>query len=231
VITALTVGTAASASDIPAIARIAGSPLAFACYLLATDFLLVRGRLSRALSILTWIGRRHQAELRETTGIGRETDRLAARDWLARNPAGEAEPEAIATVRVRLQVLTEDLDGARETVERLRRDHPDRDLQAGILEASVDLAGGQPFDADALRSQVDRVADAEQRAELAAEVAARIAEGRFTCQGNHLEAMAWAFDRVGARDSGLLLRGYWAPIIVLVLVTVAVLAFLLPVPG
>lgn len=231
VITSLTVGTAASTADIPTIARMAGSPLAFACYLLAVDYLLVRGRLSRTLSILTWIGRRHLAELRDATGIRRETDRVAARDWLARNPAGDRESAAVAAIRVRLQVLIGDLEGARQTVEQLRRAHPDHELQAGILEATVDLAGGQPFDADELRAQADRVPDADQRAALAAEVAARVAEGRFTCQGNHLEAMAWAFDRVGARDSGLLVRAYWAPIVVLVLLTVAVLAFLLPVPG
>jgi hypothetical protein len=226
----ITVGTAASSSDVPAIARVAGSPLAFACYLLGVDYLLVRGRLSRTLSILTWSQRRSLAELRAATGLRRATDRAGAGDWLARNPAGAREPEATAASRVLLQVLTDDLEGARETVQRLRRDHPGLEPEAGLLEATVDLAGGQPFDAGALRAAVDAVADAERRAVLAAEAAERIAEARFTCLGDHLDAMAWAFERVGRRDAGLLLRTYWLPIILLVLVTAGVLAFVLPVP-
>ncbi len=231
VVTWLTVGTAASASDVPVVARIAGSPLAFACYLLVVDYLLVRGRLSRTMAILTWTQRRNLEELRAATGLRRANDRAAARDWLARNPAGDMETGVLAASRARLQLLIGDLDGARQTVADLRRAHPDQLLQVSTLEAAVDLAAGQPFDAAELRADVDRVADADLRAELAAEVAARIAEGRFTCQGDHLDAMAWAFDRVDGRDAGVLRRAYWLPIILLVLVTAGVLAFLLPVPS
>ncbi len=230
VVTLLTVGTAASSADVPVIARIAGSPLAFACYLLVVDYLLVRGRLARTLSILTWTRRRSLSELREATGLRRATDRAAARDWLARNPHGADEPETVAASRVRLQVLAGDLDGARQTVGRLPREDPEQRLRAGVLEAGVNLAAGQPFDAEELRAQVDQVADGDRRAGLAVEVASVIAQGRFTCQGDHIEAMARAFDQVEGRDAGLLLRAYWLPIILLVLVTAAVLAFVVPVP-
>ncbi len=229
IITVVTVGAAQTPEAVPGIARVAGSPIAFACYLLGVDYLLVRGRLARTLSILTWTQRQNLAEFQEATGLRRATDRAAARAWLETHPGDTDEPAAVTANRVPLQVLVGELDGARATVARLPRGDAEGRLRAGILEAMVDLASGKPFDADALRTQVDGIDDPERRAALAAEVASLIAQGRFTCLGDHLDAMAWAFPYVGQRDAGLLLRAYWLPIVVLVLVTAFVIAFLLPV--
>ncbi len=231
VITLATVGGAASADAIPAAARVAGSPLAFAIYLLLVDALLVRGRLSRSLSVLSWIAQRSSAELRQTTGLRRATERAGARRWLAAHPGTDGEPDRVSAVRVELSVALGDPAGARAALDHLRRETPEQALRADLLLAMVDLAAGRPFDAEVLRGQVEGIADPELRADLAARVASRIAEGRFTCQGDHLAAMAWGFPYVGRRDRGLLLRAYWMPLGVLVLITAFALAFLLPAGG
>jgi hypothetical protein len=231
VITLVTVGGAASSDAVPAAARVAGSPLAFAIYLLLVDALLVRGRLSRTLSVLSWIAQRGSAELRQTTGLRRATDRAGARRWLAAHPEMDGEPDAVSAARIELSVALADPAGARVALEHLPRETPEQTLRADLLQATVDLAAGQPFGAEALRAQVEGISDPELRADLAARVAARVAEGRFTCQGDHLAAMAWCFGYVGRRDAGLLLRAYWMPIGILVLVTAFALAFLLPAGG
>ncbi len=231
IITLVVAGGAASSDAVPGVARVAGSPLAFAVYLLVVDALLVRGRLSRALAILSWIGRRSAMQLQQATGLRRATDRSGARRWLAANPVAAGEAEAISEVRIELSMLLGDLPGARSAVANLRRDTPEQALRADIGQATIDLAAGQPFDAEALRGQVDAISDPELRADMAARVAALVAQGRFTCQGDHLEAMAWCVPYVGRRDAGLLLRGYWMPIGLLVLITAFALAFLFPVSG
>jgi hypothetical protein len=228
-ITLVVQGDATSPDEVPAAARAAGSPLVFALILLAVDFLLVRGRLSGAVSMLTWAGRHDAAAIVAVTGLRRPTDRAAARLWLADHPRHDPEAPEVARIRSHLQVLVGDLAGARSTTVALPRGTPADAAWAGVTEASTDLAAGQPFDARALRAAVEALPDGEERARLAAEVAALVAQGRFTCLGDHLAALDWARPLVGRRDAGVIVRGYWLPISVLVIVTALVLSFVFPI--
>jgi len=229
IVTIATVGGASTTAEVPEVARALGSPIVFALILLVVDYLLVRGRLARALAILTWAGRQSAEDLRRVTGMRRTNDRAAARRWLAGHPETDGEPAEVAAWRVYLLVLTDELAAARSTLARLPRATPLDEVRAGTLEASIDLAAGQAFDAGALRSGVERLGNRDQRATLAVEVGALVAQGRYTCQGDHLSAVLWAAPYVGERSAGVLLRGYWLPIAGLVLVTSVVLSLLFPV--
>jgi hypothetical protein len=208
--------------------RLIGSPVALGLILMGTDYLLVRGRLSRTLSMLIWAGKRRLAELRAATGVSRPAHRGAAERWLAAHPRLSDEPPAVTASRVHLQVVAGDLDGARASVASLP-DLSARDaLLKAVLFAQVDLAAGRPFDAADLRARVDHEPDPETRAYMAVEVAALIAQARWTCRGDHLRATDWAAPYVAGRDRGTLLRGYWLPISVLAILSSLALWIVFP---
>jgi hypothetical protein len=211
-----------------AIAHWTGSPIAFAVVLLGVDYLLIRGRLSRAISMLTWAGRMDAEQLRATTGIRRPTDRLAAAAWLGEHPDASTDDPAMAASRVHLQVLIGDLAGARSTVAGLPRGTTQQLALADLLGAQVDVAAGQPFDAGQLRTNVKAITEPDQRAMSAVEAAALIAQARWTCDGDHLAPLQWAAMFVERRDRNTLLKGYWIPITVMALITSLVLAFVFP---
>lgn len=189
-----------------------GSPLLLGLILLVVDYLLIRGRLSRTLSVLVWAGRRGLSDIRATTGVANPNRRSAAAEWLAAHPKPLQEDPVVTASRVHLQVVVGDLDGARASVESLPDlSHSDALLKA-VLGAQVALAAGRPFDAADLRARVDAVRDQELRAYMSAEVGALIAQARWTCGGDHLGPVDWAGPYVAGRDQGTLLRSYWLPV-------------------
>ena len=208
--------------------RLISSPLALGLILLAVDYLLVRGRLARTLSTLIWAGRRALVDLRATTGVTRPADRAAAATWLAEHPVPLDEDPATTASRVHLQVVVGDLDGARASVASLPDLSSADALLKAVLGAQVALAGGQPFAADDLRARVEQEADPETRAYMAVEVAALIAQARWTCRGDHLTPVDWAAPFVAGRDRGTLLRGYWLPVTALAVVSSIVLGIVFP---
>jgi hypothetical protein len=221
----------ASGGSLPAdslLLRVIGSPVVLGLILLGVDYLLVRGRLARTLSTLIWAGKRALVDLRATTGVTRPGDRRAAEQWLAAHPKPVDEPPSVSASRAHLQVVAGDLDGARATVAWLPDLSGSGALLKAVLAAQVELAAGQPFDADDLRSRVEREPDPETRAYMAVEVAALIAQARWTCGGDHLSPVDWAVPFVAARDRGTLLRGYWLPVTALAIVSSLVLWFVFP---
>jgi hypothetical protein len=222
-------GEATSAAEVPAAARWLGSPIAFAILLLAVDVLLVRGPLATAVATLTWAGRADLAEMRAVTGLTRATDRDGARGWLAAHPEAISDTPSVRYWRAHLQVLVGDLDAARATIDGLAADAPEDAALVASLRGQLALAAGAPFDAAGLRRLVEAMPDSDGRAHAAAEAAALIAQARWTCGGDHLATLAWAAPLVGARTRGVLVRSYWVPIGVLVIVTAVVLSFLFPV--
>jgi len=208
--------------------RLIGSPVALGLILLAVDYLLVRGRLARTLSVLIWAGKKALVELRATTGVTRPTDRGVAEQWLAAHPKPIDEPPALTASRAHLQVVADDLQGARASVASLPELSSGDALLRGVLSAQIELAAGQPFDADDLRGRVEREPDPETRAYMAVEVAALIAQARWTCGGDHLGPVDWAAPYVAGRDRGTLLRGYWLPLTALAIVTSLVLGIIFP---
>ena len=180
--------------------RVIGSPVALGVTLLAVDYLLVRGRLARTLSMLIWAGKKALVELRATTGVTRPTDHVVAGD----------------------------LDAARASVASLPDLSSGDALLKAVLGAQIELAAGQPFDADDLRARVERERDPETRAYMAVEVAALIAQARWTCGGDHLSPVDWAARYVAERDRGTLLRGYWLPLSALAIVSSLVLGIVFP---
>ena len=208
--------------------RLIGSPVALGLILLAVDYLLVRGRLARTLSTLIWAGKSALVELRATTGVTRPADRGAAAQWLAAHPKPMDQQPAVTASRAHLQVVVGDLDGARASVASLPDLTSGDSLLKAVLGAQIELAAGQPFDADDLRARVERESDPETRAYMAVEVAALIAQARWTCGGDHLSPTDWAAPYIAGRDRGTLLRGYWLPLIGLALVTSLVLGIIFP---
>ena len=205
-----------------------GSPVALGLILVAVDYLLIRGRLARTLSTLIWAGKRALAELRATTGVTRPADRAVAAQWLAAHPKPLEEDPAVTASRVHLQVVVEDLDGARASVASLPDLNDSDALLKAVLGAQVDLAEGQPFEANDLRARVERERDPETRAYMAVEVAALIAQARWTCGGDHLAPVDWAAPYVGGRDRGTLLRGYWLPVTGLIVFVSLLLGIIFP---
>ena len=208
--------------------RVIGSPVALGVTLLAVDYLLVRGRLARTLSKLIWAGKKALVELRATTGVTRPTDHAAAGRWLAAHPKPADEQPAVTASRAHLQVVAGDLDGAGASVASLPDLRSSDALLKAVLGAQIELAAGQPFDADDLRARVEREPDPETRAYMAVEVAALIAQARWTCGGDHLSPVDWAARYVAERDRGTLLRGYWLPLSALAIVSSLVLGIVFP---
>jgi hypothetical protein len=206
--------------------RLVSSPVALGLILLAVDYLLVRGRLARSLSMLIWAGKRALVELRATTGLTRPTDRGAAEQWLSAHPNPIDEQPAVTASRAHLQVVAGDLHGARASVASLPHLSSGDGLLKAVLGAQIELAAGQPFDADDLRVRVEREPDPETRAYMAVEVAALIAQARWTCGGDDLSPVDWAAPYVAGRDRGTLLRGYWLPLTALAIVTSLVLGII-----
>ena len=237
VLTLLLAGEAPTPASVPEFARWMASPLAFGTVLLAVDWLLVRGRLARSISLVTWAGRRDLQGLRAATGLVRPTDRAGAAHWLGEHREPESESPELLGWRVHLQILVGDYGPAEATIRRLEAAAGESasgesaawTARIAALRAQLALAQGLPFDAEDLRTQVAAIPDPETRAQLAAEVAALIAQARWTCGGDHLGALAWAIPLVGGRDRGTLLRGYWLPIGGLVLITSLVIGLLFPV--
>jgi hypothetical protein len=228
VIVLIVQGGTPSAGGVPPVARWAGSQVAFGIYLLVIDYFLIRGRLATAVSLLTWAGRRGLAALHAATGLRRATDRMAADAWLAAHPHATGESAELRGWRAHLQLLVGDVAAAEETIGSLPRATPEDALRADVQHAQLSLVQGLPFDADDLRAQVADLPDQERRADLAADVAAVIAQARWTCGGDHLGAVAWAVPFVSGRDRGTLLRGYWLPSAGLIAVTSLVLAVVFP---
>ena len=69
IIVALALMGASSSNPAGLLGRILGSPVLLGIVLVGVDYLLVRGRLARAISILIWAGKRDAAQLRATTGL------------------------------------------------------------------------------------------------------------------------------------------------------------------
>ena len=210
----------------PELARWLGSPLAFGAMILAVDYLLIRGRLARAISVLNWAGRRDLADLHAATGLLRVADPRTAERWLAEHPDPSGESPQLRGWRAHLQIITGDYAGAHATIRAIPAASAEDAVRLDALQAQLALAQGIPFDADDLRRQVAALPDGEGRATLAAEVAALVAQARWTCGGDHLGAVDWAIPLVGGRDRGTLLRGYWLPMGAMAIVTTAALTLL-----
>ena len=205
-----------------------GSPLLLGLILLVVDYLLIRGRLSRTLSVLVWAGRRGLSDLRATTGVANPASRSGAAEWLAAHPKPPEEDPAVTASRAHLQVVVGDLDGARASVESLPDLSHSEALLKAVLGAQVDLAAGRPFDAADLRARVEAIPDQGLRAYMSAEVAALIAQARWTCGGDHLGTVDWAGPYVARRDRGTLLRSYWLPVTGLTLLVSLLLGVVFP---
>lgn len=210
----------------PDLARWLGSPLAFGAMILVLDYLLIRGRLATAISLLNWAGRRDLADLHAATGLLRVADRRTAERWLAEHPDPSGESPQARGWRAHLQIIAADYAAAHATIRALRAASTEDAVRLDALQAQLALAQGIPFDADDLRRQVAALPDGEVRAILAAQVAALIAQARWTCGGDHLGAVDWAIPLVGGRDRGTLLRGYWLPMGAMAIVTTAVLTLI-----
>jgi hypothetical protein len=208
-----------SYGEVPELARWAASPLALAVMLLAIDFLLIRGRLAPAISLLTWAGRKDLADLRAATGLTRATDREAMARWLADHPDPSVDSPELQGWRAHLQIVLGEFPAAEATIRAISAATAEDALRLDALRAQLALAQGLPFDAGDLQRQVAALPDGETRARQAAEVAAHIAQARWTCNGDHLGAIAWAVPYAGGRDRGTLLGGYWLPIGGLMLLT------------
>jgi hypothetical protein len=215
-------------ADAPEVAKWLGSPIGFGLVFLAVDYLLMRGRLANALSLLLWAGKLDAAAFRADTGIRNPTDRVAAAQWLDEHPDASRDTPELLGWRAHLQIMVADYEGADATIKLLPRSTPQQELTADALSAQSALAQGLPFDLGDLRSQVAALPDPEAQARLAAEVAALAAQARWTCDGDHLEPPIWARQFVGSRDRMALVTGYWVPIAGLVILTSLALAFLLP---
>lgn len=210
----------------PDLARWLGSPLAFGAMILLIDYLLVRGRLAQATSLLNWAGRRDLADLHAATGLLRVADRRTAERWLAEHPDPSGESAQLLGWRAHLQIIAGDYPAADATIRAIPAGSAEDAARLDALRAQLVLAQGLPFDADNLRHEVAALPDGDSRAALAAEVAALIAQARWTCGGDHLGAVDWAIPFVAGRDQGTLLRGYWLPMGAMALVTTTVLTLI-----
>jgi hypothetical protein len=215
-------------ADVPEVAKWLGSPIGFGLVFLVVDFLLIRGRLGNAISLLLWAGKLDAAAFRAATGIRNPTDRFAAARWLDQHPDPSGDTPEMLAWRAHMQIMASDYEGAEVTIKLIPRATPEHQLLANSLHAQSALAQGLPFDLGDLRSQVAALPEPEARARLAAEVAALASQARWTCDGDHLEPAVWARQFVGSRDRMALVTGYWVPIAGLVVLTSLALAFLLP---
>lgn len=222
----VTIGPQATGSPTPDLARWLGSPIAFGVMILGIDYLLIRGRLARAISLLTWAGRRDLAGLHEATGLTRVADRRAAERWLAEHPDPSGESPQLLGWRAHLQIIATDYPAADTTIKALPTTTALEQLHVDALSAQLALAQGLPFDAADLQRQVAALPDGDDRAAMAAEAAALTAQARWTCGGDHLGAVEWAVPFVAGRDRGTLLRGYWLPMGAMAIVTTAALTLL-----
>lgn len=222
----VTIGPQATGNPTPALARWLGSPIAFAVMILVIDYLLIRGRLAPAISLLTWAGRRDLADLHAATGLIRVADRPAAERWLAEHPDPSGDDAQLLGWRAHLQIIAAHYPAAEATIRAIPAGSAEDRARLAALRAQLALAQGLPFDAADLQYQVAALSDGDARAALAAEVAALIAQARWTCGGDHLGAVGWAIPYVAGRDRGTLLRGYWLPMGVIAIVTTAVLTLI-----
>lgn len=222
----VTIGPQTTTSPTPALARWLGSPIAFGAMILVIDYLLIRGRLAQAISLLTWAGRRDLADLHAATGLMRVTDRATAERWLAAHPDPSGESAQLLGWRAHLQIIAADFHAAEATIQAIPAGSVEDTVRLDALRAQLALAQGLPFDAADLRRQVAALPEGDARAALAAEVAALVAQARWTCGGDHLGAVDWAIPLVAGRDRGTLLRGYWLPMGAMAIVTTAALTLI-----
>jgi hypothetical protein len=145
---------------------------------------------------------------------------------LADHPVVAGEPRSTAEWRATLQVVVGDLTRARETIADLPSDTPVDVISAALLDAQVSLAEGHGWNGAELREAVAALPDGPERAHLAVEVGALEAQVAWTCWGDHLAPLTWARPFAASRTRGVMLRTYWIPVVVVLLVSSLALAFL-----